>query len=480
VNNYTQIDNQDFKNYQLVSYNNSYGIHKIDPQEFLVRNTRKNAILNCSLSGDIFRGALSFFICFKLSTYDVDFNSLKSATSFAVKVATIKCECDTIQGFYNCPASDLIVMQNSKLPTAVIENFKSSIAVIGAGVIGLTTGLKLLEKGYRVTIYYDKNEDTLTSTKAAAFCMPFLCTDTSTDIIRDTFKYYEKLYERIVPEYLSKGKCLVLQKNYEKSCSWFTIYGVDTTKENKFEFSTYLIETYTAMQKLRREFSDKGGIFFYEHIKSLEDLKSRKYSNIINCAGIGAKELVNDNCLESIRGDLLWIKKEVFEKTTGYWPAGDDYRVIIQEDEPLSYVVFHTNVCVLGGTSQRTTNLKSGKEFKHILHVCAELLSKVIIRKETFTFNQLNNLNEKEFSATVGLRPVRSKGNRLEKDENIIHNYGHGGSGYTLCWGCAEKVVELLTDKKTEPSKAQLSDHKSKSKRTPVKSKSESFNIETV
>lgn len=50
----------------------------------------------------------------------------------------------------------------------------------------------------------------------------------------------------------------------------------------------------------------------------------------------------------------------------------------------------------------------------------------------------------------VGLRPGREMV-RLEteikkfKDDKIaaiIHNYGHGGCGVTLCWGCADEVLE--------------------------------------
>ncbi|HIN08299.1 MAG TPA: FAD-binding oxidoreductase, partial [Candidatus Poseidoniales archaeon] len=47
----------------------------------------------------------------------------------------------------------------------------------------------------------------------------------------------------------------------------------------------------------------------------------------------------------------------------------------------------------------------------------------------------------------VGLRPARSAVRlELESGERpLIHNYGHGGGGVTLSWGCADEVVALLS-----------------------------------
>ncbi|HEY6220853.1 MAG TPA: FAD-dependent oxidoreductase [Gemmatimonadaceae bacterium] len=49
---------------------------------------------------------------------------------------------------------------------------------------------------------------------------------------------------------------------------------------------------------------------------------------------------------------------------------------------------------------------------------------------------------------TVGLRPYRPDGFvvRAEQlaDKTLIHDYGHGGSGVTLCWGTAQMAIELL------------------------------------
>jgi D-amino-acid oxidase len=47
----------------------------------------------------------------------------------------------------------------------------------------------------------------------------------------------------------------------------------------------------------------------------------------------------------------------------------------------------------------------------------------------------------------VGPRPGRPSV-RLEAEQvgahRVIHDYGHGGAGVTLSWGCAEEVVRLV------------------------------------
>jgi D-amino-acid oxidase len=50
--------------------------------------------------------------------------------------------------------------------------------------------------------------------------------------------------------------------------------------------------------------------------------------------------------------------------------------------------------------------------------------------------------------AAVGLRPVRSavrlEAERIVPERLLVHNYGHGGAGVTLSWGCAAEVVRLI------------------------------------
>src|ERR1700738_766042 len=50
------------------------------------------------------------------------------------------------------------------------------------------------------------------------------------------------------------------------------------------------------------------------------------------------------------------------------------------------------------------------------------------------------------FRVTVCLRPLRAAGPRLDVervgDKTVVHNYGHGGSGWSLSWGSSSVAVE--------------------------------------
>jgi glycine/D-amino acid oxidase-like deaminating enzyme len=51
------------------------------------------------------------------------------------------------------------------------------------------------------------------------------------------------------------------------------------------------------------------------------------------------------------------------------------------------------------------------------------------------------------FRTTVCLRPFRAMGPRIETEgfghKTVVHNYGHGGSGWSLSWGSAAEAVRL-------------------------------------
>ena len=146
---------------------------------------------------------------------------------------------------------------------------------------------------------------------------------------------------------------------------------------------------------------------------------------VVHCAGIGARELARDADLEPHRGQVAIVAK----------PENIDCAIVC-DDAPLMYVIPRTDDCVFGGTNQVSNDLNADPATtKAIVAECSRVL---------------NIANPRILGERVGLRPFRKSGVRLEKEKlrdgrMLIHNYGHGGSGFTLSWGCAEDVFDLAT-----------------------------------
>ena len=146
---------------------------------------------------------------------------------------------------------------------------------------------------------------------------------------------------------------------------------------------------------------------------------------MINCAGFGAKKLVNDLDLEPHRGQVA-----IVPKIDGLSCA------IVCDDPPLMYAIPRTNDCVFGGTNEVNGDRKIDPAARsQIISECCRVL---------------NIAGPKILDQRVGLRPFRKSGVRLEREKLrdgriVIHNYGHGGAGFTLSWGCADNAFDLLS-----------------------------------
>ena len=145
---------------------------------------------------------------------------------------------------------------------------------------------------------------------------------------------------------------------------------------------------------------------------------------MINCAGIGARDLVQDSDLEPHRGQVAIVPR--IENL----PCA-----IVCDDAPFMYAIPRRNDCVFGGTNNVSNDLTADPATTdRIVTECSRVLK----------IERPNVLAER-----VGLRPFRRSGVRLEGDQlrdgrTVVHNYGHGGSGFTLSWGCAREVLNLV------------------------------------
>ena len=160
----------------------------------------------------------------------------------------------------------------------------------------------------------------------------------------------------------------------------------------------------------------KGGVGF-------EKLEEVEGDLVINCAGIGARKLAQDVDLEPHRGQVAIVPK-----------IDNLERAIVCDDEPLMYAIPRTNDCVFGGTNDVSDDLNPDPATtKAIVAECSRVLKIE---------------NPRVLRERVGLRPFRKSGVRLEKEKlsdgrTVIHNYGHGGAGFTMSWGCAENVLRI-------------------------------------
>src|SRR5260370_26157578 len=106
------------------------------------------------------------------------------------------------------------------------------------------------------------------------------------------------------------------------------------------------MDTTIYLDYLATRFRKAGGeIHANVRFETLDDVDA-EFDLVINCAGIGAKELVRDADLEPHRGQVA-----IVPKSEGLSAA------IVCDDEPLMYAIPRANDCVFGGTNDVSDNL---------------------------------------------------------------------------------------------------------------------------
>jgi D-amino-acid oxidase len=313
-----------------------------------------------------------------------------------------------------------------------------TVAIVGAGVSGLTCGALFAEHGYRTAIFAKETGQQTTSGAAAALWFPYdakpaekvipwalqtfhglvdLARAPASGVSMIELHQFSRSGEIQIPDWaIPLGGRPVIPSEVEGSHKLF---------KSGFSLRVPLMDTTIYLDYLAARFLKAAGeINANVHFEKLEDA-DRKFNLVINCAGIGARELVEDADLEPHRGQVAIVRK--IENLSS---------AIVCDDAPLMYVIPRVNDCVFGGTNEISDDLNvDPSSTARILEECSRVLN---IEKATV-------LTER-----VGLRPFRRPGVRLECDRLrdgriVIHNYGHGGAGFTLSWGCARQVFDLAS-----------------------------------
>ena len=310
------------------------------------------------------------------------------------------------------------------------------VVIVGSGVSGLSCGVRLREAGYNTRIVTREAAADTTSVVAGAVWYPYKAYPedrvlewgrrTLDELVRlaevpDTgvsMLTFVELFERTVPD-----------PWWREAVPGFRRAWVDELLPgyvDGFALDAPLIEAPVHLRYLEDRFRALGGSIRVESdgVTNLAELE-REGRLIVNCTGLGARTLVDDLRVYPIRGQVVRVENPGLG------------RGLLDQQDPrsLTYIIPRAGDCVLGGTAEEHAwHLEPDPETSNrILERCIRLEPRL--------------RDARVLGSSVGLRPARDEV-RLEIEEvspgcAVIHNYGHGGSGFTLSWGCAGEVLEL-------------------------------------
>jgi D-amino-acid oxidase len=296
--------------------------------------------------------------------------------------------------------------------------------VVGAGVAGLTSAVRLREAGWRVRIVAGEPPERTTSAVAAAIWYPYRVGPA--DLVaawgERSFAIFALLAGdadtgvRMTPgvELLAPGGDPSVTPDWAAHVPDFRLAREEEMPPGRvgWTFSVPVVDTSVYLRWLAARLEADGVAIEIRRVSSLVDAAGEA-PVVVNCAGLGARELAGDGALRPVRGQVVRVEN----------PAG------------LTYIVPRRGDCILGGTAEEDEEDTSpdATTAEAIRRRCTELEPALAAARV--------------LEHRVGLRPWRPEV-RLEAEAlggaRIIHNYGHGGAGVTLSWGCAADVAALV------------------------------------
>ena len=325
------------------------------------------------------------------------------------------------------------------------------MAVVGAGVAGLPIAVMLTQNRFKpqVTLIAEEFSPNITSDAAGGIMRlndRKLTNDPRIDRwFAETYQYFSKLFASPLAAQLNLSlvsSYTIFDESREDPLMKDLVYGFHhvSAKEKKilnipqdknaWSYLTFSMPCTPFLAWQMEQFKGNGGIVVKKKLNSLQEIDG-DYNIVVNCSGLGSKELVNDQGMYPVRGQVAilrapWVKHLVTAEVGGKF----------------TYIIPRGENVVVGGTSQVdnwSTNVNPSDR-ADIITRCSQYIPSLV---------QAEIINE-----WAGLRPgrkqVRLGVEDLSNTTTVVHNYGHDGKGLAFSIGCANDSLSLIETCLTE------------------------------
>jgi D-amino-acid oxidase len=310
---------------------------------------------------------------------------------------------------------------------------RPDVLIIGAGVMGLSAGIRLAEEGLGVRVYAAESR---ASAAAGAIWDPLYAYHPSTPewAARTYDQFFHMAGEHIPGVRLVHG----LEASRTTSRAPDLTRGLPDFREctpaelpdgfaTGWQFTAPIVDMPVYLDYLEKRLRDAGGEIETRRLRSLDEGVAEA-AVLVNCSGMGARELVPDRAMQPVKGQLVAVRN----------PGVTDF--FIEQSDGIresTYFLPHGDILLLGGSAEPGNE---GLEpdavvAQGIVERCSRILPAI---------GKVDILGHR-----VGIRPHRPQV-RLEHvvvpGGHVVHNYGHSGSGVSLSWGCADDALDMVID----------------------------------
>jgi len=306
--------------------------------------------------------------------------------------------------------------------------------VVGAGVAGLTTAISLAEAGLSTRIVTAGLGPGTTSIAAGAIWGPVRCGPASRTYEWSAagLKALSALIDEPSAGVTPVSGCEVAAEPASPP-DWLDLlpgmrlldaFELPAGMASGWRYTAPVVTMPVYLEYLRTRYETAGGTITVAPVTSLTEFDAPV---VVNCTGMGARELVPDPSVYPVRGQVVVVENPgIDEFYIDHTLHGSDY----------VYIFPHHDVVLLGGTAEEGAwDLAPRPDIaERIVADCSRVHPRL--------------RDARVVAERVGLRPCRDEV-RLEPEalpggRTLWHNYGHGGGGVTLSWGCAAEITEAV------------------------------------